>query len=126
MEDGLWYFLMTGIVGIVVPLLVWWLGEQQRNLRDKQKEIEGLKNDIGKLEDDLIYTKNQIDNIHKQLAHRSDFAKLKYQVLVDQISDLNVWLRDHTNFVPKQNSISKDFTTMTSYDDEDNPPTGLY
>lgn len=122
----IWYHVITVVAGIVVPLLIWWLTEQQHNLRDKQKEIARLYNLIDKLETDLIYTKNQIDNIHKQFAHRSEYAKLKYQILIDQIADLNNWLKTHTNFIPRINSTSKDFITMTDYDDENNPNTGLY
>lgn len=125
MEHGIWYWIVTILVGVVVPLLVYWLGEQQRTLRDKKKEIESLRKLISKLENDLIFTKNQIDAIHKQLDHRSEFAKLKYQVLVDQIADLNNWLKINTSFMPKSNNISKDFPTMTNHED-DNPPTGIY
>ncbi|WP_141712700.1 hypothetical protein A5482_012390 [Cyanobacterium sp. IPPAS B-1200] len=118
--------ILVGFLGVVVPFFTWWLSQQQANLLRKQKEIQRLKDLIDKLETDLIYTKNQIDAIYKQLAHRSEFAKLKYQVLVDQIADLNNYLNNHTSFVPRKNRVSRDFETMSSYDEKEDPPTGIF
>jgi len=120
-----WSNLILGILALIVPFLLWWLQVQQTNLRDKQKEIKNLEKMLGKLEDDIAYTKSQIDGIYQQLAHRSEYAKLKYQVLLDQIADLNNYLKNNTKFLPRRNNVSRDFPTMTSYED-DSPPTGLF
>ena len=120
-----WYNIVIGILALIVPLLVYWLQVQNKNLKDKQREIRHLQKNISKLEGDLAYTKNQIDAIYQQLAHRSEYAKLKYQVLVDQIADLNNYLKTNTKFVPRRNNVSRDFPTMANYED-DSPPTGLF
>lgn len=123
MTEVVWYIAISGL-SCLVPLLIWWLTVQQTSIANKQREIKELQKEVRKLEENLAYTKNQIDAIYKQLAHRTEYAKLKYQLLIDQIADLNNFLKAHTQFIPRRNNVSRDFPTMSTYDDD--PPTGIF
>ncbi len=120
----IWQVVISAIA-CVVPLLIWWLSSQQRMLDRRENYVKELEKSLDKLDDDLKNTKNQIIAIHKQLSHRSEYAKLKYQILIDQIADLNNFLRLNSSFMPRKSTTAKDFPTMGGAD-EDDPPTGIF